>query len=132
MPNGDARVNKKHRLWVAQQWSARKGRTAIYMEAEAYCKANKCGPNRSLTRNPQCAGLISATSLTRRLSGEVVTGKEYTANGVLTHTERTELAACLTAAGKQMCCYMLNKRNQAVLDILRYRQKLNKAPASGG
>ena len=44
-----------------------------------------------------------------------MTGKEYTANGILTHTERTELAACLNDAGKQMCCYTLNERNEAVM-----------------
>ena len=100
MPNGDVRASKRHSLWLAKQWTRKQARTDIYMEAEAFCKANKCGAKRALTQNPQWVGLISATALTRRLSGEVVTGKEYTANGILTHTEHTELAACLNAAGK--------------------------------
>ena len=132
MAIGDVRANMKHSLWVAQQWTARQARADIYREVEAFCKAEKCGAKRALTRNPQWVGLISATSLTRRLSVEVVTGKENITNGILTDTERTELAACLNAAGKHMCSYTLQERNEAVLNILRYRQKLNRSPASGG
>ena len=56
-------VNTKHSLWVAQQWMSRQGRTVIYREAEAFCKANKCGAKQALTQNPHTVGWVNTSNV---------------------------------------------------------------------
>jgi hypothetical protein len=125
-------LDKKHGLWLLTKDMAKNIKEATYKHAEAYCKQKKCGSKRALADNPVWKEHISHRALTRRLKGEVKTGSEWSANAVLTNTERRELAAALNSAGRQMCGFDLNERNQAVVDILLYRQALNKRPDSGG
>ena len=125
-------VDKKHSLWLETKNMKKNVKEATYKDAEAYCKLHKCGSKKALKENPAWDEIISHTALTRRLKGEVKTGSEWSANAVLTNTKRRELAAALNSAGRQMCGFDLSERNQAVVDILLYRQALNKRPDSGG
>ena len=125
-------LDKKHGLWLLTKDMAKNIKEATYKHAEAYCKQKKCGSKRALADNPVWKEHISHRALTRRLKGEVKTGSEWSANGVLTNTERRELAASLNSAGRQMCGFDKNERNQAVVHIRQYRQALNKRPDSGG
>ena len=125
-------LNKKHSLYLLTKDMKKNVKAATYKDAEAYCKQKKCGSKQALADNPAWKEHISHTALTRRLKGEVTTGSEWSANAVLTGMERRELAASLNSAGRQMCEFNLAERNQAIVDILLYRQALNKRPESGG
>ena len=119
-------VARHHSLALLLAQKTHDERDKVHALAESYCAEKKVGARACLTTNPAWAKVISKTSLNRRLSEEVVTGKEHSSKWLLTKTDDIEMAASLEAAGKQNACFDKDERNQLVINILLHRQARNK------
>ena len=123
-------VNRRHSLTQYSKEFLRDDATAQLIEAEKYCRLHGLKSKKGLAvarkETPGKWPVVTWHSLQRRLKGEVRTGDENAGNKMLTNRERRELAAAMSAAGKQGQAFDTDERNQAVVDILLHRDKVNK------
>lgn len=126
-PRKQVVVSRKHGLSVATINAEKEASCRQHKEALQFChenpgvKAKKC-----LTLNPGRWSLVSKDSLHRRLTEQVKSGFEYSSLGMLTPNERQELADCMQKAGKAGCGFNRQERDEAVVQILKYRDCINK------
>ena len=123
-------ISRRHSLAQYSKEFVRADATEQYVEADKYCRdhGHKCKKGLALARRetPGKWPVVTWHSLQRRLKGEVKTGDENAGNTMLTNREQRELAAAMAAAGKQGQAFERDERNQAVVDILLHRDKVNK------
>ena len=109
-------VNKKHGLAVFKSLYHKRSKVEQHQEAEKFCKENGVGAKQAFKSNPGKWPDINKDSLQRRLTGEVVTGRENQRGFLLTHTERDELACSMAAAAK--CGFAFNKEDRMLVAFI--------------
>ena len=94
-------------------------------EAVAYCQENDCRGFAAISKNPGRFERISAFSINARLDGKVLGTGQDSSKALLTDAEREKLVAAMVAAEEAGYPMNKNDRDQAVYDIIEWRNKCN-------
>ena len=116
-------------LVAAQEKKNRRDKQLL--EALEWCRKEKKGAKYCLKYHRKLLDYdkwpdITVESLKSRVSGEIVTGQENTANCLLTPTESEDLAIAMNTAALKGFPFDKAARDAIVLDILWYRQEIQK------
>ena len=126
-------VSTRHSLALFSKDLRRADSVLQHEEALAYCREHRLKAQRGLSKarraTPGRWPLVITNTLDNRMKGLTKNGDENSGNKLLTHRERSELAAAMSAAGKHGRAFdnsCKEKRNQAAADILLHRDRTNK------
>ena len=123
-------VSPRHSLALFSKDLQRADSVLQHEEILAYCRQHRLNALRGLSKarkdTPGRWPLVNTNTLDSRMKGLVKNGDENSGNKLLTHRERSELAAAMSAAGKHGRVFDKEKRNRAVVDILLHRDRTNK------
>lgn len=120
-------VNMAERAALKAHYAKRILKDKEHAEAVAYCKANGCRGFAAISKNHHKFTHITAFTINSRLDGKVVGAGQDASKSLLTDMERGLLVEAMVSA--EEAGYPMNKvdRDQAVMDILEWRNKCNVA-----
>ena len=119
-------VKKGSKAQLVDHHARKQGQAAQFEQAIAYCRANDCKGKAALNHNKGAWPDIHHAAINRRLKKTPSDNASHTGNSILTAAERNDLKDAMINAAAAGHGFRPSDRNQAVLDILEWRDQCNR------